>query len=440
MSLPPDLYATFLSCNKVEIDSRKVTPESLFFGLRGTKVDGNDYAGAALEQGAIAAVVDNPAIVPEDPAKAAYYQVVPDTMTTLQNLATYHREQCAIPVLVIAGSNGKTTTKALVEAVLSQAYSVHATPGNWNNYLGLPLTILQLKADHQVALLELGANQPGEYELLCRMAQPTHGLITNIGKDHLEGYGDYEGVVQAHKEVVDSLKQQQGTLFLNAADQALRQIGKGLETIAYGPADLEVSRPLNCVGHLLERAPSLKMTVEVPGGPPPFQLNTKLYGGYNFLNALAAAAVGHTFKVAPKQIKAGIERYEPANNRSQVIQYKGGTVILDAYNANPSSMREALNDFDQIAAECRMAVLGDMHEMGAHADHEHRQILELLTRCSFRAVMVGPLFYQFTDAYPWPFFPDKAGLWQWWQAQTFTGCYILIKGSRGLALETLVED
>ena len=440
MTLLEELYPVFLSCKDVVIDSRKVGNGSLFFALKGTKVDGNQYAADALQRGSTAVVVDKPEIIPTDPEKAGHYWLFHDTLKALQDMATLHRSKLDLPVIAIAGSNGKTTTKALMEHLLAQAYRVHATPGNWNNYMGLPLTILHLNESHQVALLELGANQPGEYRQLCQIAQPTHGLITNIGKDHLEGYGDFDGVVEAHKEVVEYLQINEGTCFLNAADTALRRIVKDLDTISYGPSDSDSGMEPDYQGQLLESAPYLTMLFQPYRNQPFYQLSTRLYGSYNFTNALAAACVAHTFGLEVNQIQAGISQYEPSNNRSQQLIYRQAHVILDAYNANPSSMTMAIHDLESLDATCRVAILGDMHELGEHAEKEHRRILELVATCTFRAVMVGPLFYQFSKEYDWSFFPEKPALQSWWQQQDLQGCWVLIKASRGLALETLIQD
>lgn len=440
MHIPEGFYKVFQHATDVVIDSRKVRPGGLFLALKGSQVDGNTYAADALKRGAKAVVVDQPEVIPADNAMAANYWLVDDVLETLQALAAYHRSQLNVTVIGIAGSNGKTTTKSLIYHMLSQEFEVLATPGNWNNYIGLPLTLLQLKPSHQIAVLELGANQPGEYSLLCRMAQPTHGIITNIGLDHLEGYGDFQGVVQAHSEVTEYLKAHDGQLFVNMGDKAVTKIGEGLKGITYGPLNSDNGHDPDFKGWISERTPYLQVGVKPPekSGIPSYQLATQLYGSYNFSNVMAAVSVAHTFGLSVEQVKKGAQAYEPVSNRSQQILQDGIHFILDAYNANPSSMREAIADFENLKINCRYAVLGDMHELGSYAKDEHHRILHQIKACTFTPILVGPNFYQFSEQFHGYFFKDMESLKAWWKQQSLKGCWVLLKGSRSMALETLL--
>lgn len=438
MAFPDALYTRLLEAPDVVIDSRKVRAGSLFFALRGSQVDGNAYAADAVERGAGAVVVDQPQIVPSEEKEAEAYYLVPDVLATMQALATHHRQQLGVPVIGIGGSNGKTTTKALVTQVLQQAHQVHATPGNWNNYIGLPLTLLHLRPDHDLAVLELGANQPGEYAQLCRIAQPDYGLITNIGLDHLEGYGDFQGVIDAHAEITAYLRERQGLLFLNAADQAVASLGARLYTVSYGFRNTRAALQPDFQGTITQRLPTLSVAAQDHKGTQLTEVHTQLYGGYNFSNVMAAIAIGRYFNRSIDQVKAGIEAYKPESNRSQVISHYGARVILDAYNANPTSMAEAIADFEALPATCRLAILGDMYELGDYARAEHQRIVALAAAYTFQAVFVGEHFYQFREGYGGTFFYDMEQLQNWWQQQAIADCWVLLKGSRGIALERLL--
>jgi UDP-N-acetylmuramoyl-tripeptide--D-alanyl-D-alanine ligase len=438
MGFPDALYTRLLEAPDVVIDSRKVSAGSLFFALRGSQVDGNAYAADAVERGAAAVVVDQPQIVPSEEKEAEAYYLVPDVLATMQALATHHRQQLGIPVIGIGGSNGKTTTRALVTQVLQQAYRVHATPGNWNNHIGLPLTLLHLRTDHDLAVLELGANQPGEYAELCQIAQPNYGLITNIGLDHLEGYGDFQGVMDAHAEITTYLRERQGLLFLNAEDQAVVSLRAQLPTVSYGTDSVRNAPQPDFQGTITQRLPALSVAVQDLDGTRLTEVCTQLYGSYNFSNVMAAIAIGYYFNLSTGQVKAGIEAYQPENNRSQVISYNRAQVILDAYNANPTSMAEAMADFEALPATCRLAILGDMYELGRYAMAEHQRIVAIAAGYTFQAVFVGGYFYQVREGYSGTFFQDMEQLQNWWQQQSLADCWVLLKGSRGLALERLL--
>ena len=412
------LYAIFLEHPVVATDSRQVIPGSLFFALTGDSFNGNKFAAAALAQGAAYAVVDEAEYALDD-----HFILVENVLETLQELARYHRMQFNIPVVAITGTNGKTTTKELTCAVLSEKYQTLATKGNLNNHIGVPLTLLKLTNETEIALIEMGANHPGEIDFLCRIAQPGFGLITNIGKAHLEGFGGYEGVIHTKTELYRFLKEKNGTVFLNNQDELLVEHAIGMNTATYGTI------PANPGTILTTSDPFVTLYLRFCDGHE-LTIETKLYGRYNETNILAAAAVGHHFGVSPGQIKAALEDYEPDNNRSQVTRTETNLLILDAYNANPSSMEAALSNFAESGYPEKALILGDMLELGASSDEEHRHIMELIDRLGLtRVFLIGPVFTRLNTRRETMCFHDSELARMWLDHHRVTNSTILIKGS-----------
>ena len=432
MDMLERLYQTYLQSRQVTTDSRQITPGCIFFAFRGETFDGNAFAPQALEQGAALCVISDPQYKVDDRCI-----VVPDVLDTLQQLAAHHRRQLAIPFLGITGTNGKTTTKELVHAVLAKRYRTHATSGNFNNHLGVPLTILAIPADAQIAIIEMGASHPGEIADLCRIADPDFGLITNVGRAHLEGFGSFEGVIQTKTELYRHLSAKEGTAFVNADNDILTEQAAqcGLKTVTYGcNAQAQVR------GTLVGSDPYLHFYFEV--GDNVYNVRTHLLGNYNFDNCMAATAVGCHFRVEPWDIKEAIEQYEPSNKRSQYKQTARNTLFLDCYNANPSSMKVALDNLEALPMPNKMAILGSMRELGAESANEHKAIADRLADSPIQAILVGEEFGFVADnpAYSHlQWFPDveaaKASLRQ----TPPTGCTILLKGSNSTRMWLLEE-
>ena len=430
------LYDHYRAANgQVSTDSRQPQPGTLFFALNGPSFRGADFAAGALEKGARHAVVDDEALATRDPPRYTYAS---DPLAALQALAQEHRGHFGGPVLAVTGSNGKTTTKELLMAVLSQKYNVLATNGNLNNHIGVPLTLLRLRLDeHNFAVIEMGANHRGEIASYCQWTEPTHGLITNIGKAHLEGFGGEEGIAKGKGELFDYLAQHGGVAFVNTLDAKLPGLAAAVpQRITYpGSADNYPSALLAA-----EQGPALRL--RLGDGP---EVAAQLTGSYNFPNMAAAAAVGAFFEVPAERIAAALAGYNPQNNRSQLVRTaRGNDLILDAYNANPSSMAAALRSFAQRptpAGQGKVAVLGDMFELGDSAEAEHRAIGELLTELKLdKVLLVGPLMQAAAAAYPRAHYvATKAAAAEWLAQHPLAGQLMLLKGSRGMGLETLVE-
>ena len=428
------LYPHYLAAGgRVSTDSRQAQPGTLFFALNGPSFRGAAFAPQALAKGAAHAVVDDAALAATDPGRYTY---APDPLAALQALARHHRQQFAIPVLAVTGSNGKTTTKELLTAVLAQQFRVLATVGNLNNHIGVPLTLLRLRAgEHDFAVIEMGANHRGEIAELCALAQPTHGLITNIGKAHLEGFGGAEGVALGKGELFDYLARTGGTAFVNTLDGRLPALAALVPTrLSYpGSADTYPAT-------LLAAAPAVAL--RLADGT---DVAAQLTGDYNFPNLAAAAAVGQHFGIAPEKIASALARYNPQNNRSQLLRTAAGNeLVLDAYNANPSSMSAALRSFatrPTAAGQAKLVILGDMFELGAESPAEHRQLGQLLAQLGLPAVLlIGPEMGAALGAGgPVRHFATKAEAADWLRQHPVRGQQVLVKGSRGMALETLVE-
>jgi len=423
-----NLYDLFLQHPEISTDSRQIPEGPLFFGLKGDHFNGNEFAGYALEKGASFAIIDDSRYRVDDRCI-----VVENVLASLQQLANHHRNQFRIPVLAITGTNGKTTTKELIQAVLSKKYQTLATTGNLNNHIGVPLTLLKLRPVTEIAIVEIGANHPGEIDLLCRIAEPTHGIITNIGKAHLEGFGGYEGVINTKTELYRFLKPRQGIAFVNTGNPLLVQHTAGMKVIPYGTI-----QTTSIDEQTYPEDPYLKMGIKIDGKE--IILSSKLFGRYNTENIIAAACIGNFFGVAPEKIKEAIESYQPMNNRSQVLQTQSNLLILDMYNANPSSMEPALQNFSASSHSRKVMILGDMLELGGECDKEHKQILELVEKLGFTEVyLVGPVFTRLNTKREWLCFQDSELARIWLDYHRLTDATILIKGSRGIKLEKLAD-
>jgi UDP-N-acetylmuramoyl-tripeptide--D-alanyl-D-alanine ligase len=430
----PSLYQRFVKFPLVTTDSRKVPSHSIYFALKGDKFDGNVFASQSLEKGASYAVIDN-----KDYYLDERTILVENTLDTLQKLANYHRRKLAVPVIAVTGTNGKTTTKELLRCVLSQKYKVWATQGNLNNHIGVPLTLLSITSDVQMAIVEMGANHPFEIEQLCKIAEPDFGLITNIGKAHLEGFGGFEGVVKTKKELYDFLLSNHGTVFYNSDNSLLADFLKDWDgKISYG-----AQHPKNCRGKVVSNNPFLEVELEdlLPKAQQKkIQIRTNLVGAYNLENIMAAACVGIHFDISLGDIKRAIESYTPTNNRSQLINTGKNMLLLDCYNANPSSTEAAILNFADMPTSDKVIILGDMLELGEETSKEHLKILKLLSNyTNTRILLVGKQYMSLSQAFGHPAFADSGELYNWLIQNPFQNSFILIKGSRGIQLEKIVE-
>ena len=428
------LYSRYLAAGGlVSTDSRQPQPGTLFFALNGPSFRGAAFAPQALAQGARHAVVDDAALARTDPARYTY---VPDPLGALQGLARHHRRQFRMPVLAVTGSNGKTTTKELLTAVLAQQFQVLATIGNLNNHIGVPLTLLRLRTgEHDFAVIEMGANHRGEIAALCEIAQPTHGLITNIGKAHLDGFGGAEGVALGKGELFDYLTRTGGTAFVNTLDARLPSLAAQVPSIRSYPRVMD-TYPAT----LLAADPAVAL--RLADGT---DVAAQLTGDYNFPNLAAAAAVGQYFEISTAKIAAALASYSPQNNRSQLVRTAAGNeLVLDAYNANPSSMSAALRSFAArpvAAGQTKLVILGDMFELGDESAAEHRALGQLLAQLPLPGIaLIGPEMAGTAAATPHArHFATKAEAADWLRQHPVRGQQVLVKGSRGMALETLVE-
>ena len=422
--------------NGVSIDSRTIEPNCIFFAIKGAHFDGNSYAGMALDRGAKAAIVDSKEVADQD--KRCFW--VPNTEHALQQLANAYRKTFNIPVIGVTGSNGKTTTKELLAAVLQQRYEVHYTQGNYNNHLGVPLTLLSMPSSTEIAVVEMGANHQGEIALLSSIAEPTYGVITNIGKAHLEGFGGIEGVKKGKSELYRYLENSAGTAFVNVGEDFLPELAKGVPhiiTYAVNPVD-QVTTDYTC--HIDQVSPSI--ILRFMAGNQSYSCQTQLFGNYNVQNILTALALGLFFEVAPDAIVKALSQYRPANNRSQQLVQGEVTYLLDAYNANPSSMENALRYFGKLnTPKKKMAILGDMLELGDDSSKEHQRIAEIADTLGFdQLVFVGPQFEQACRNTGGQHFGKVSDLKIWFKKGNWKNYQVLIKASRGLALETIIAD
>jgi len=422
------LYRHFLDHRVVSTDSRRISPGCLFFTLKGSTFNGNHFVREAFAQGAAYAIVDEQVGVINDRCIR-----VDDGLAALQDLARHHREQFTIPVIAITGTNGKTTTKELIRTVLSEKFRTVATRGNLNNHIGVPLTLLEIDENTEIAVIEMGASHPGEIGFLCRIAEPGYGLITNIGKAHLEGFGGFEGVIRTKTELYRYLQDTGGKVFINLDDPLLMDLARDITLITYG------FHPAFVTAGSLMADPFVRLEMILPGQPP-MTVESHLYGRYNAPNILAAACAGYHFGVEPSQIRQAIEAYRPSNNRSQIETTASNLLILDAYNANPASMTEALETFAGTAYPGKVVILGDMLELGDETDTEHQNILEILDQLNLNAVfLIGPFFTRQNRKREHICFNDIDLARIWFEHHPLKGKTILLKGSRGIQLEKLVE-
>lgn len=422
-----ELYKLYIQHPSVQTDTRKLKQGDIFFALKGTNFNGNKFARNAIESGASFAVIDEKEF--EIPGKTI---LVDDVLTTLQQLAKFHREQFKIPFIAITGSNGKTTTKELVHAVLSYTFKTYTTEGNLNNHIGIPLTLLKIKDDAQIAVIEMGANHQREIACYCEYTKPTYGIITNCGKAHLEGFGGVEGVKKGKGELYDYIREHNGTLFLMRDYDYLLQMSKGIKNIIkYGTTDADVE------GSVLKNEPFLE--VNIIKGASTGLIQTHLVGEYNLPNVLVAVTVGKHFGVADTDIKRAIENYLPSNSRSQLLEKGSNKIILDAYNANPSSMKLAIENFAHLKAENKILVLGAMAELGEESLKEHKDIVNLIQQHSWKAVLlVGGDFL--TIEHPFTTFATVTEAKEWLKLQQVEHSHLLVKGSRSMQMEKVLDN
>ena len=426
-----DLYALFEAHPVVTTDSRDCPGGSIFFALKGTSFDGNKFAGAALEKGCAFAVVDEAEYVPKDDNR---YILVNDALKALQDLAHYHREKLETRVIEITGTNGKTTTKELTSAVLSQAHNVLYTQGNLNNQIGVPKTLLRLTKEHDLAVIETGASHPGDIKELADIVDPDYGIITNVGKAHIAGFGSFEGVIKTKGELYDYLRAKKDTVvFINNDNPYLNKIAGGLHLVRYGK---EKDCPeLSVYGEVIECNPFLKFRWKKEKSSEWNTVQTHLIGSYNVDNALAAVTIGLYFAVTPAQINEALENYQPTNNRSELVKTASNTLIVDAYNANPTSMEAALQNFALIKGEKKMVILGDMKELGSISREEHQKIVDKLNaHPDYTVWLIGPEFSATTHDSHIRTFQNEAEVAEEIKRQKPEGYTILIKGSNSMKL------
>ena len=429
------LLEIYLTNGRVSTDSRRVAPGDLFFALHGPNFNGNQYAATALEKGAIGVVVDDPSVLVAGDSR---YFLVENTLVTLQHLARAYRQRFHIPIIAITGSNGKTTTKELLATVLATTYPTHATVGNFNNHIGVPLTLLAMPAKTEVAIIEMGANHQGEIRALCEIAEPTHGLVTNVGDAHLEGFGGPEGVFKGKRELYDYLHTHRGLAFLNRSEPSLAEMLHDRQPRIY-LAESADAIPGTYTVKAWGLQPAVRIGLPDESGVL-LDVNSQLGGRHNLQNIIVAATVGRYFKVSARDVKRAIERYRPANNRSELRDFGPHRVLLDAYNANPSSMRAALRLLVDTPADYRVAILGDMLELGDYAEAAHRELIaEALALPIDRVIVVGPLFGAVAPITVSQF-ADTAALRSWFAAQPIPPALLLLKGSRGIGLEALLSE
>ena len=423
----PELHEHFLSCIGTSTDTRTIGPNSLFFALKGPNFNANAFAAEALAKGARYAVVDEPAVVLDE-----RFLLVPDVLRALQALATFHRRTFDLPVIGITGTNGKTTTKELLHAVLEADRPTLATIGNLNNHIGVPLTLLRLTKEYRIAIIEMGANKVGDIAELVAIAEPTPGMITNIGKAHLEGFGNYEGVVTAKTEMYSFLNAHAGTVFVNSDDPLLMEKSTGLKRVTYGREEASDT----CGNAVESDGPCMELVFDDKERSGHYHITTKLIGDYNAPNALVAVCIGQHFGIPDEIIAGALSEYSPANSRSQFKDTGRNQLILDAYNANPTSMKAALENFAAMTTtRPKLAILGDMRELGDVSEIEHASIVELTTKLGLNVRFVGPEFKRITGGVT-----TSEELLENLKGRPIKDHLILVKGSRGIKLEIVLGE
>jgi len=422
-----EIYQLFKTSTGICTDTRQLTKGQLFFALKGGNFNGNLFAKNAIDNGALYAIIDEPITTDDN-----RYILVEDALHTLQELAAYHRMQIKIPVLAITGSNGKTTTKELIHKVLTKKFQTLATIGNLNNHIGVPLTLLRITEQTEIAIIEMGANHVGEINDYCQWTQPNFGLITNIGLAHLEGFGGPEGVKKGKSELYTAIKKNDGLLFLNKDDEVLTELlATYSKVFTYGTSDdAEVQ------GKIMNSNEKMLQLIWKEN-----TIQTNLSGNYNFMNIMSAIAIGVYFKVDDLDIVDAIESYLPDNNRSQIKKIGNNTFILDAYNANPSSLKLAIENFAQLSTPSKkMIIIGEMKEMGTYSKEMHRDLITLIRKFNFdQIVLVGNEFRGLLEEQEGLYFENSGDAKAWWQQAAINNYTILMKGSRGIALEKILE-
>ena len=419
-----DLYDLFIHNPQITTDSRNCPKGSIFFALKGDKFDGNQYAGKALASGCVYAVIDNP-----DYYIGERTILVDNVLKTLQQLAHHHRKVLGLPIIGITGTNGKTTTKELLAAVLSTKFNLLYTEGNFNNHIGVPLTLLRLTHDHEMAVIEMGASHPGDIKELVDIVHPNYGIITNVGRAHLEGFGSFEGVIRTKGELYDYIRRSKGKIFIKKENEYLQSIAKGIEQITYGNGDDAFAS-----GQVVSCDPFLVFNWKQQGKL--HTVETHIIGSYNLDNVLAAVAVGRFFKIPAERISRAIAAYEPTNNRSQFKKTDNNELIIDAYNANPSSMKVALDNFITMPVQPKAIILGDMRELGPTSDELHAEVVAQIKKGQFDKVFLcGEHFSKVGKEFS-PFATTEAMVEEL-RKQPLKGYHILIKGSHSMGLEKL---
>lgn len=417
-----DIYKLYIATSAICTDTRKIEPNCIFFALKGDNFNGNKFATDAIKQGASYTIIDE---------KEYYINehtiLVDNVLETLQQLANYHRKQLNIPFIGITGTNGKTTSKELINAVLSEHYRTAFTQGNLNNHIGVPLTLLSIKKDCEVAIVEMGANHIGEIKELCEIAEPNYGIITNIGTAHIEGFGSKEGVIKTKNEMYNYISENGELIFTNNDDPLLKKLSEKLQKYTYGKSNSE------CNATLLSETPNVKLKWNDT------EINSTLYGGYNFYNILLAICIGQYFKVPNDKIIKGIETYVSSNNRSQLIKTNKYEIYLDAYNANPSSMCVAIDSFASNSQENKIMILGDMLELGDVSSNEHQNIINKAKELNISTFFIGKEFSKAKNKYEFNYFNNSDELITYLKENNLPSSSILIKGSRGIRLEKVAE-
>ena len=412
------LYNIFKEYPSISTDSRNIKTDSIFFALKGENFNGNKFAKEALKNGCKYAVIDE-----KEYEINENYILVNNALKTLQQLASFHRDNINIPIIAITGTNGKTTSKELITSCLSSELETAYTKGNYNNHIGVPLTLLEINKKHEIGIIEMGANHKNEINFLCEIAKPNYGIITNIGKAHLEGFKNFEGVKSTKKELYDFIKKNNGIIFINNDDKTLNDISKNIKSITYGKN-----------GDIIGEEVSSSVYTEILFNK--IKINSNLIGSYQFYNIMLAIAVAKHFSIKEKNIIKSLESYYPKNNRSQVIQSESNLIILDAYNANPTSMNEMINSFYKIKKESKVCILGDMGELGIFSKDEHEEIIKLNKKLSLKTFYIGSEFRKLTKKNS---FIDFQEFKNYLKDFPITNSTILIKGSRSQKLENIVE-